>query len=110
MLVLARGRFGSAPARVLQQVQRSGTVTREDLARLTGLSPATVARTVGVMVDECLLRERPDLARDGAVGRPSVPLEIDSGRHSVLGVHVGKRVTTVGLVALDGRVVGASPR
>ena len=108
MLVLARGRFGSAPARVLQQVQRSGTVTREDLARLTGLSPATVARTVGVMVDECLLRERPDLARDGAVGRPSVPLEIDSGRHSVLGVHVGKRVTTVGLVALDGRVVGQS--
>src|SRR6478735_3031185 len=108
MLVLARGRFGSAPARVLQQVQRSGTVTREDLARLTGLSPATVARTVGVMVDECLLRERPDLARDGAVGRPRVPLEIDSGRHSVLGVHVGKRVTTVGLVALDGRVVGQS--
>ena len=57
MLVLARGRFGSGPARVLQQVQRSGTVTREDLSRITGLSPATVARTVGVMVDECLLRE-----------------------------------------------------
>jgi predicted NBD/HSP70 family sugar kinase len=108
VLVLARGRFGSAPARVMQQVRRSGALTREDLTRLTGLSPATVARTVGVLLDECLLRERPDLGRPGAVGRPSVPLEIDPRRHSVLGVHVGKRVTTVGLVGLDGSVVGQS--
>ncbi|NUR09416.1 MAG: ROK family protein [Nocardioidaceae bacterium] len=108
MLVLARGRFGSAPARVLQQVRRHEALTREELVRLTGLSPATVARTTTTLVDECLLRERPDLARPGAVGRPGVPLEIDPGRHSVLGVHVGKRVTTVGLVGLDGRVVAQS--
>jgi predicted NBD/HSP70 family sugar kinase len=108
VLVLARGRFGSAPARVMQQVRRSGALTREELTRVTGLSAATVARTVGALVEECLLRERPDLGRPGAVGRPSVPLEIDPGRHSVLGVHVGKRVTTVGLVGLDGRVVGQS--
>jgi predicted NBD/HSP70 family sugar kinase len=108
MIVLARGRFGSAPARVLEQVRRSGALTREELARLTGLSPATVARTTATLVDECLLRERPDLVRAGSVGRPSSPLEIDSGRHSVLGVHIGQRVTTVGLVGLDGRVVGQS--
>ena len=108
MLVLARGRFGSAPARVLDQVRRSGALTRDELARLTGLSAATVARTTGLLVEECLLRERPDLARPGAVGRPGVPLEIDPGRHSVLGVHVGRRVTTVGLVALDGQVVAQS--
>ncbi len=108
MLVLAQGRFGSAPARVMQQVRRSGALTREEIARLTGLSAATVARATGTLLEECLLRERPDLGRPGAVGRPGVPLEVDPGRHSVLGVHVGKRVTTVGLVGLDGQVVGQS--
>jgi predicted NBD/HSP70 family sugar kinase len=105
MLVLARGRFGSGPARVLEQVRRSGTITREELARLTGLSPATVARTLGVLVEECLVRERPDLLPGGGVGRPSVPVQIDPDRHVALGVHVGRRTTTVGLVDLTGRVV-----
>jgi predicted NBD/HSP70 family sugar kinase len=105
MLVLARGRNGSGPARILEQVRRGGAVTREELARLTGLSPATVARTVVPLVEEGLLRERPDLLREGVVGRPSAPLEVHPDQHAVLGVHIGKLTTTVGLVDLTGRLV-----
>lgn len=105
MLVLERGRSGSGPARVLEQVRRAGTATREELARRTGLSPATVARTVATLAEECLVRERPDLVRDGVIGRPSVPVEVRADRHVVLGVHLGKRTTTVALVDLTGRVV-----
>lgn len=105
MLVLARGRSGSAPSRVLEQVRRPGTVTREELARRTGLSPATVARTVATLVEECLVRERPDLVPEGMIGRPSAPVEVNSHRHVVLGVHIGKRTTTVALVNLTGRLV-----
>ena len=112
MIVLARGRFGSAPARVLEQVRRSGPVTREELARVTGLSPATVARTIGTLVEEHLVRERTDLVR-GGVGRPSAPVDLDPDHHVTLGVHVGKRLTTVGLVDLAGNLVsqtrGATP-
>jgi predicted NBD/HSP70 family sugar kinase len=113
MIVLARGRFGSAPARVLEQVRRSGPVTREELARVTGLSPATVARTIGTLVEEQLVRERPDLLPGGTVGRPSAPVDLDPDHHATLGVHVGRRLTTVGLVDLAGNLVsqtrGATP-
>jgi predicted NBD/HSP70 family sugar kinase len=113
MIVLARGRFGSAPSRVLEQVRRSGPVTREELARVTGLSPATVARTVATLVEERLVRERPDLLLPGTVGRPSSPVDLDPDHHVTLGVHVGKRLTTVGLVDLAGNLVaqtrGATP-
>jgi predicted NBD/HSP70 family sugar kinase len=105
MLVLERGRSGSGSARVLEQVRRAGTVTREELARRTGLSSATVARTVAALVEECLVRERPDLVPEGLIGRPSPPVEVDSQRHVVLGVHIGKRTTTVALVDLTGRLV-----
>ncbi len=105
MLVLERGRSGSGPARVLEQVRRAGTVTREELARRTGLSPATVARTVATLVEECLVRERPDQVPEGLVGRPSAPVEVNPERHVVLGVHIGKRTTTVALVDLTGRLV-----
>jgi len=105
MIVLALGKFGSSHSRVMTQVRRNGVVTRDELARLTGLSGSTVARTVTGLLDARLLRERPDRALDGTVGRPGIPLELDPDHHVAIGCYVGRRVATVSLSDLSGRVI-----
>jgi predicted NBD/HSP70 family sugar kinase len=105
MILIARGRFGETATRVLEPIRVHGPVSREAIAHESGLSLATVARTVGTLLDEGLVRERPDLVPDGSVGRPRVPLEVDPAHFAVLGVHVGRRALTVSLVDLAGRPV-----
>jgi predicted NBD/HSP70 family sugar kinase len=105
MIVLALGRFGPPASRVLTHVRRAGVITREDLAKRTGLSASTVARTLSTLVDAELLRERPDHVTDRAVGRPSLPVEIDTRHHVTVGAAVGRRTTTVSLADLRGRVL-----
>jgi predicted NBD/HSP70 family sugar kinase len=105
MITVARGRFGSPAAQVLELVRAGGTVHRDELAARTGLSVATVGRAVGQLVDAGLLRERPDRSRTGAVGRPGIPVEVDGDRFVSIGVHIGRRSATVALGDLTGKVV-----
>jgi predicted NBD/HSP70 family sugar kinase len=108
VIVLARGRFGPPAARVLEQLRGGALVTREDLGTATGLSSSSIGRTLAALVGEGLVRERPDLAPTGLVGRPRVPVELDPTRYVTIGCHVGRRTTTVCLADLHGRVVTRS--
>ncbi|QIK68194.1 ROK family protein [Nocardioides sp. HDW12B] len=103
MILLARGRFGATATRVMEPLRVHGPMARETIAARSGLSLATVARTVATLQGERLVRERPDLVEPGTVGRPRVPVEIDPDHFAVLGVHVGRKATTVSLVDLAGR-------
>lgn len=104
-ITLARGRFGSTASLVLEHARARGVVMRDELVDAAGISPATVNRTVTAMVAAGLLRERPDRTRLGAVGRPSVPVEIDPREFVTIGIHLGRRVATVGIADLAGRVL-----
>jgi predicted NBD/HSP70 family sugar kinase len=105
MITVARGRFGSAAARVLEQVRAGGVVSRDEVVARTGLSPATVGRVAAQLVDARVLRERPDRVRPGAVGRPGVPVEVDPTHFVTVGIHIGRRTATVALGDLTGRAV-----
>lgn len=105
MLVLSHGAHTSPAARVLDQVRRGGVMMRDDLVESTELSQATVARAVATLVDAELVRLRPDMGRLGAAGRPSIPLQLDTRRHAVVGAHLGRVRTTVALSDLRGRVL-----
>ncbi len=105
MITVTRGRFGPAAAQVLEQVRAGGIVTRDEIAARSGLSVATVGRATTHLVEAAVLRERPDRSRPGAIGRPGVPVEIDPERFVTIGVHVGRRIATVALGDLTGRVV-----
>lgn len=100
-------RFGSAPSRVLRHLRRSGTLTREELADRSGLSSATIARTVSALVAERLVRERHDLIETAGRGRPHVPLQIDDRHFVCVGVHLGHRLSTVALGSLTGEILAA---
>jgi predicted NBD/HSP70 family sugar kinase len=105
MITVTRGRFGSAAAQVLEQVRAGGILNRDEIAARTSLSVATVGRTVGQLVEAGVLRQRPDRTRLGGVGRPGVPVEVDPDRFVTIGVHVGRRIATLALGDLSGKVV-----
>ena len=94
------GGWKAAPnpgGRTVRQVRRSGT--RDDNTRS--------ARPVSALLDAQLLRERPDLAVAGAIGRPRIPVEINHEPYLTLGVHIGARTTSIVAVDLFGRTLDA---
>jgi hypothetical protein len=90
---------------VLRSVLEHGPVARSTIARLTGLSPASVTDYCARFTELGLIREAQAPRRAGGVGRPHVPVDLDDSRFVVGGVHIAVRYTTVALLDLRGRVV-----
>ncbi|MFI1437898.1 ROK family protein [Streptomyces fructofermentans] len=90
---------------VLRSVLDGGPVARSTIARLTGLSAASVTEHCARLTALGLIRETPGPRRSNGVGRPHVPVDLDDSRFVVGGVHVAVPYTTVALLDLRGRVV-----
>ncbi|MBU3707296.1 MAG: ROK family protein [Mycobacterium sp.] len=97
----------AAAAAVFSAVRRRGPVSRDVIATASGLSIATVNRQVSALLDAELLRERPDLAVPGAIGRPRVPVEVNHEPYLTLGLHIGARTTSIVASDLLGRTLDA---
>ncbi|MYU08952.1 ROK family protein [Streptomyces sp. SID8366] len=100
-----RDRRRASASSVLRSVLEHGPVARSTVARLTGLSPASVTEHCARLAGLGLIRESPAPRRSRGVGRPHVPLELDDARFVVGGVHVAVPYTTVALLDLRGRVL-----
>ncbi|MEV6404763.1 ROK family transcriptional regulator [Streptomyces bobili] len=90
---------------ILRSVLEHGPVARSTIARLTGLSPASVTDHCARLAGLGLVREAELPRRSNGVGRPHVPVDLDGTRFVVGGVHVAVPYTTVALLDLRGRVV-----
>jgi predicted NBD/HSP70 family sugar kinase len=90
---------------VLRSVLEHGPVARSTIARLTGLSPASVTDYCARFTQLGLIRESSEPRRSNGVGRPHVPVDLDDSRFVVGGVHIAVPYTTVALLDLRGRVV-----
>lgn len=90
---------------VLRSVLEHGPVARSTVARLTGLSPASVTDYCAHFIQAGLIREAPGPLRSNSVGRPHIPVDLDDTRFLVGGVHVAVPYTTVALLDLRGRVI-----
>lgn len=97
----------AAAAAVFAVVRQRGPVARDVIATISDLSIATVNRQVSALLDAQLLRERPDLAAAGAIGRPRVPVEVNHEPYLALGVHIGARSTSIVASDLLGRTLDA---
>lgn len=82
-----------------------GPVARSTVARATGLSTATVSVVGAQLIDAGILREVPEAAGPPGIGRPHVPLDVDTERLAVVGVHLAVPRFTVALLDLRGRVL-----
>lgn len=90
---------------VLRAVLDHGPVARSSVARLTGFSPSSLTPVTARLIDDGLLREAPEAAGKPGVGRPHVPLEIDTDSTIVVGAHIAVPHVTIALVDLRGRVL-----
>ncbi|MEU6351178.1 ROK family protein [Streptomyces sp. NPDC047072] len=90
---------------VLRSVLEHGPVARSTIARLTGLSPASVTDYCARFTELGLIRESLEPRRSNGVGRPHVPIDLDDSRFVVGAVHVAVPYTTVALLDLRGRVL-----
>ncbi|MER6126439.1 ROK family protein [Streptomyces sp. NPDC001795] len=90
---------------ILRSVLEHGPVARSTIARLTGLSPASVTGYCTRFAELGLIREATAPRQSNGVGRPHVPVDLDESRFVVGGVHVAVPYTTVALLDLRGRVV-----
>ncbi|MER7490245.1 ROK family transcriptional regulator [Streptomyces sp. NPDC126497] len=90
---------------VLRAVLEHGPVARSAIARLTGLSPASVTDHCARLTRLGLIREAAAPRRSGGVGRPHLPVDVDASRLVVGGVHVSVPYTTVALLDPRGRVL-----
>ncbi|MFE7645557.1 ROK family protein [Streptomyces phaeoluteigriseus] len=90
---------------ILRSVLEHGPVARSTVARLTGLSPASVTDHCARLAALGLVREADLPRRSNGVGRPHVPVDLDDRRFVVGGVHVAVPYTTVALLDLRGRVL-----
>ena len=97
----------AAAAAVFASIRRRGPVARDAITAATGLSIATVNRQVSALLDAQLVRERPDLAVPGAIGRPRIPVEVNHEPYFALGIHVGARTTSIVASDLLGRTLDA---
>ncbi len=95
----------SGTGSVLSAILDHGPVARSNVARLTGLSPAAVTGHVGQLLARGLVREGAEATGPTGLGRPHIPVEIDTGRYLVAGAHVAVAHSTVSLMDLRGRIV-----
>ncbi|MFI0900978.1 ROK family protein [Streptomyces sp. NPDC020983] len=97
-------------AAVLRAILDHGPVARSTVARLTGLSPAAVSGHSTRFVARGLVAERPQAPGPRGLGRPHIPLEIDTARYVVAGAHIAVAHSTLALMDLRGRVVASDRR
>ena len=95
----------SAAGDVLGAILDHGPVARSTVARLTGLSPAAVTGHCARFLARGLIRENSQTAGPRGLGRPHIPVEIDTGRYLVAGAHIAVEHATLSLMDLTGRIV-----
>lgn len=95
----------AAASSVFAAARMRGPIARDAIARVTGLSIATVNRQVSALLDAAILRERADLAVSGAIGRPRVPVEVNHEPFLTLGIHIGAKTTSIVATDLFGRTL-----
>ncbi|MCL8014784.1 ROK family transcriptional regulator [Streptomyces sp. AS02] len=100
-----RDRRRTSASVILRSVLEHGPVARSTIARLTGLSPASVTDHCARLTGLGLIRESAAPRQSKGVGRPHVPIDLDDTGFVVGGVHVAVPYTTVALLDLRGRVL-----
>jgi predicted NBD/HSP70 family sugar kinase len=90
---------------VLRAILDNAPVARSSVARAARLSAASVSGVVASLLDRGLVREVPEAAGPPGMGRPHIPVDIQTDGVAVIGAHIAVSHTTVALLDLRGRVI-----
>jgi predicted NBD/HSP70 family sugar kinase len=95
-------------AAVLRRLYFDGASSRLDLARSTGVSPATVGNVVTELLAEGIVAEAGQLDSEG--GRPAALVEVNPAHAAVIGVDVGESGAAIELFELTLGKLAAAER
>jgi predicted NBD/HSP70 family sugar kinase len=92
---------------LLHVLRQADTLTRTELATLTGLAIPTVHRLLGALLDSRLVVEDPATRATGGLGRPASLYRFDRSVASIAGIDVGNETTRVAVAAGNGTIIGS---
>ncbi|MFI5911905.1 ROK family protein [Dactylosporangium sp. NPDC051541] len=90
---------------LLRVVLEHGPLPRSTMARLTGLSPASVTGHTAELLALGLLTELPEATATNGMGRPFIPVDLDTSVGLVGGIHYAIPHATVAVLDIRGRVL-----
>lgn len=88
---------------ILSLIQRHGGMPGSELAKRTDLSAQTVSNILRKLENEGFLKR--GTPKRGKVGKPSIPMEIDSDGALSFGLKIGRRSSDLAVMDLSGRVL-----
>lgn len=101
-------RLGPNEQIVLNIVRVEGPISRTGLSRLSGISAATVGRIAAKLLSEEVLIEPRKVA--SPIGRPSVLLEVNANRASVIAIELARTKISVSVADLAGTILWSATR
>ena len=92
---------------VFSAIRQTSPVPRIDIAKATGLSPATVTSITADLIAKGLIQEVRATCASGTMkrGRPRVNLKIRGDAHMVAGMQLSDKLSTVTILDFDGKHV-----
>ncbi|WP_432663468.1 ROK family transcriptional regulator [Wukongibacter baidiensis] len=88
---------------ILDIIKSKRPISRADIVKITDMSPTSVSRIVGSLIDLGLVRETE--AFSSGVGRKAILLDIDLESVMTIGVYINKHFICVGIVNFAGEIL-----
>ena len=88
----------------LDIIHQAGSISRSEIARVTGMSPTSITRIVGDLLELGLVRET-DTVSSG-LGRKAVLVEVNDSRFHTAGVDIADQGIKMCLLNMEGELVG----
>lgn len=89
---------------ILKLIYERGSISRQEISRIIGLTPATVTNITGELLDEGFITELPSFEEQRGSGRKAIPLAVNPSSGYVIGVDIGPRVVRIGTSDLLGHL------
>ncbi|MCB9421741.1 MAG: ROK family protein [Ardenticatenaceae bacterium] len=90
---------------VLRLIQSRGPIARRDIARMSGLSPASVTGITGEMIELGFVKEAGKIENEDRAGRRAIKLQLNPEAGYAVGVLLAKYKFTCVLTDLDANIL-----
>ncbi|SKA93189.1 transcriptional regulator, MarR family [Caloramator quimbayensis] len=88
---------------ILKVIREKGPISRADIAKLTGLNPATVTNNVNILLEADIITETG--IGDSSGGRKPILLELNKNAFYAIGVDMGLKRARAALINLCGEII-----
>lgn len=89
---------------ILKLIYERGSISRQEISRIIGLTPATVTNITGELLEDGFIVELPSFEEKAGSGRKAIPLAINPASGYVIGVDVGPRMIRIATSDLLGHL------